>query len=194
MQRLEQLPRTPYRRTSQNSYSTTFVHKEAGARPGTLAPCRSTAVYGRFWFTADMHVPWSGQPKSLQPPFLHCAFVVGTQCSTVKDACPDREPSLAVLVNVPHSVVAATMVTVKGWVEVKVTSGHVTVLVFTFVLIVHWKLGSLSSTDTILNPDGSSSTRAPKAKHVLIAHRSVMVKVIRSPTVTVLGFAVLSIQ
>jgi len=95
-----------------------------------------------------------------------------------------------VLVNVPHFVVVATMVTVKGWVEVKVTSGHVTV--FTFVL--HWKLGSLSSTDSILNPDGSSSTRAPKAKHVLIAHRSVMVKVIRSPTVTVLGFAVLSIQ
>src|SRR5829696_2133941 len=89
--RVCEVRRIPKRRSSQNAYSTTFVHKEAGARPGTLAPCRSTAVYGRFWFTAVMHVPWSGQPKFLQPPFLHCAFVVGTQCSTVKDACPDRE-------------------------------------------------------------------------------------------------------
>src|SRR5215216_6432183 len=83
--------------------SKTFVHKEAGARPRTPAPCGSTSVYWRFWrFTALMHVPWSGQPKAFHPPFLHRSFVAGVvgQPSTVKVACPVRKLSLAVLVNV----------------------------------------------------------------------------------------------
>ena len=84
-----------------------------------------------------MHVPWSGQPKAFHPPFLHRSFVAGVvgQPSTVKVACPVRKLSLAVLVNVPHSLVVATMVAVKGLVGVKSREpGHVTV--FPFVL--HW--------------------------------------------------------
>src|SRR5215211_5022795 len=93
--------------------SKTFVHKEAGARPRTPAPCGSTSVYWRFWrFTALTHVPWSGKPKAIQPPFLHSAFVGGGHCTTVKVAVAIRPKKLAVLVNVPHFVGVATMVSV----------------------------------------------------------------------------------
>jgi hypothetical protein len=54
---------------------------------------------------------------------------------TVKDASAVSKPLLAVLVNVPHFVVVATMVSVKGAVEWKSRGhGHVTV----FPLVVHW--------------------------------------------------------
>ena len=83
-----------------------------------------------------MHVPWSGQPKSLQPPFLHSSFVGGGQPKTVKVAvavCP-VPGLLTVLVNVPHSVGVATMVSVKGAVGKELRkAGHVTV----FPLVLH---------------------------------------------------------
>ena len=68
-------------------------------------------------------------------PFLHCSFVVGvvgTHPSAVKVTLAVDEPALAVLVNVPHSVGVATMVSVKGCVSVKkCPPGHVTVFLST---------------------------------------------------------------
>jgi hypothetical protein len=185
-------------RTSENSLTRTFVHKEAGARPRTPASCGSTSVYWRFWrFTALTHVPWSGKPKAglLQPPFLHSSFVGGGQPTTVKDTWSvSTDPGmLAVLVNSPHFVVVATMVAVKGLSEVKLRGpGHVTV----FTLLVHWISGSLSSTETKLNPEGNSSTMSRESPHgpPTLIHRCVMVKVICWPTSTVSASAVLSIQ
>ena len=82
-----------------------------------------------------MHVPWFGKPNSIKPPFLHSSFVVGKQPSTVKVTCATSVRSLAVLVNVPHSVGVATMVSVKGLVGVDARPpGHVTV----FSLVLHW--------------------------------------------------------
>ena len=103
---------------------------------------------------------------------------------------------VAVLVNVPHSVGVATMVSVKGAVglEKRLNPEHVTV----FPLVVHSLLGSLSSTESMVNSDGNWSTRG-ELKLVLQpgalkGHRSEMVKVMGSPTVTVPGVAVLSRQ
>ena len=86
---------------------------------------------------------------------------------------------LAVLVNSPHSVGVATMVSVKGCVEVKKRfGGHLTV----FPLVVH----PAGSTDSIVNSGGNGSTRALKSMQPrggsIPGHRCVMVKVIGSPT------------
>jgi hypothetical protein len=104
----------------------------------------------------------------------------------VKVTLPVSEPALAVLVNVPHSVVLATMVSVKGAVEVKVRKrGHVTV----FSRVVHE-----AGTESIVNPDGTLSTMGVVSAQPPRGHRCVMVKVIGCPTAAALGFAVLSIQ
>src|SRR5918997_570604 len=88
-------------------------------------------------------------------PFLHCSFVVRTQV-TVKVLVAVKKPLLAVLVKGPHSVEVATMVSVKGAAGLeKRLNEHVTV----FPLVVHWLLGSLSSTESMSNSDGSWSTR-----------------------------------
>src|SRR5215217_1562557 len=123
------------------------------------------------------------------------AWVSETQPTTVKDASAVLGVPvklLAVLVNEPHSVVVATMVSVKGAVGVKSRMpGHVTV----FPLVVHWMSGSLSSTESTAKPDGSWSTREEVSRQRgLLTHRCVMVKVICSPTLTVLGVATLSRQ
>jgi hypothetical protein len=132
-------------------------------------------------------VPWSGKPYCIQPPFLHSSFVGGGQPTTVKGATTVNRPLLAVLVNEPHSVGVATMVNVKGWVgKDSRVNEHVTV----FPLVVH----PAGSTESTVNPASGSnvSTRGmPMMQLGLSIHRSVMVKVIGSPTVAVLG-AVLS--
>jgi hypothetical protein len=128
-----------------------------------------------------MHEPWFGKPYSVQPPCLHCAVVGGGHRTTVKGASTVNTPLLAVLVNEPHSVGVATMVSVKGWVGLrKRVNEHVTV----FPLVLH----PAGSTESTVNPDGNWSTRGmPMMQPCVPGHRSVMVKVIGSPTVTGLG-------
>jgi hypothetical protein len=75
------------------------------------------------------------------------------------------------------------MVSVKGAVkELQLT---------VFPLVVHVPAGD---TELTLNPDGNLSTRVFASVQVTsgVMHRAVMVKVIRCPTVTVLGVAILS--
>jgi hypothetical protein len=91
-----------------------------------------------------------------------------------------KKPLVAMLVNEPHSVGVATMVSVKGAVGLeKRLNEHVTV----FPLVVHWLLGSLSSTESMLNSDGNWSTRGKRSlmqPGPLKGHRSEMVKVMGS--------------
>jgi hypothetical protein len=96
--------------------------------------------------------------------------------------------TLAMLVNEPHSVGVATMVSVKGWSGVKkrLPVEHVTV----FPLVLH-----PPGSESTVNPDGNWSTMGKKSMQPegLKGHLCVMVKMIGSPTSTVLGVAVLSI-
>jgi hypothetical protein len=78
--------------------------------------------------------------------------VVSGQPTTVKDACAVSEPLRAVLVNEPHFVGVATMVSVKGAVGLDERCPHVTV----FPLVLHVPAGA---TELTVNPDGNRSLR-----------------------------------
>jgi len=102
----------------------------------------------------------------------------------VKVALPVVRPVAvepAELINVPHFVVVATMVAVKGLDGKMVRGpGHVTVFPLV-VLVVHWILESLSSTETLVNPasGGNVSTMGKISMQASApGHRCVMVKVI----------------